>query len=31
MLNEELTEEEIDQSIKILTEINNDHPEMLGG
>ena len=31
MLNEELTEEEIDQSIQILTEINKDHPEMLGG
>ena len=31
MLNEELTEEEIDQSIQILTKINKDHPEMLGG
>ena len=31
MLNEELTKEEIDQSIQILTEIYNDHPEMLGG
>jgi len=31
MLNEELTEEEIDQSIRILTEINKKHPEMLGG
>jgi len=31
MLNEELTEEEIDQSIQILTEINKKHPEMLGG
>ena len=31
MLNEELTEEEIDRSIQILTEINKDHPEMLGG
>tara|TARA_B100001057_G_scaffold497318_2_gene601118 strand:+ start:1442 stop:1741 length:300 start_codon:yes stop_codon:yes gene_type:complete len=31
MLNKELTEEEIDQSIRILTEIYNDHPEMLGG
>ena len=31
MLNKELTEEEIDQSIQILTEINKDHPEMLGG
>jgi len=31
MLNKELTEEEIDQSIQILTEIYNDHPEMLGG
>ena len=31
MLNEELTKEEIDQSIQILTEINKDHPEMLGG
>ena len=30
MLSEELTEEEIDQSIQILTEIYNDHPEMLG-
>ena len=29
MLNEELTEEEIDRSIQILTEINKDHPEML--
>ena len=31
MLNEELTEEEIDQSIQIFTEINKKHPEMLGG
>ena len=31
MLNQELTEEEIDQSIQILTEINKDHPGMLGG
>ena len=31
MLNKELTEEEIDQSIRILTEIYNDHPGMLGG
>ena len=31
MLNEELTEEEIDQSIQILTEIYKDHPKMLGG
>ena len=31
MLNKELTEEEIDQSIRILTEIYNDHPEMLRG
>ena len=31
MLNEELTEEEIDQSIQILTEINERHTEMLGG
>tara|TARA_B000000557_G_scaffold256767_1_gene249312 strand:+ start:1000 stop:1140 length:141 start_codon:yes stop_codon:yes gene_type:complete len=31
MLNKELTEEEIDQSIQILTEINKKHPEMLGG
>ena len=31
LLNEELTEEEIDQSIQILTKINKDHPEMLGG
>ena len=31
MLNEELTEEEIDRSIQILTEINKKHPEMLGG
>ena len=31
MLNQELTEEEIDQSIQILTEINKDHPEILGG
>ena len=31
MLNEELTEEEIDQSIQILTEINKKHPEMLRG
>ena len=29
MLNEELTEEEIDQSIQILTKIYNEHPEML--
>ena len=27
----ELTEEEIDQSIRILTEIYNDHPDMMGG
>jgi len=31
MLNEELTEEEIDRSIQLLTEINKKHPEMLGG
>jgi TPR repeat protein len=31
MLNEELTEEEIDQSIQILTKINEKHPGMLGG
>ena len=31
MLNKELTEEEIDRSIQILTEINKEHPEMLGG
>ena len=31
MLNKELTEEEIDQSIQILTEINKDHPEILVG
>ena len=31
MLNKELTEEEIDRSIKILTEIYNDHPGMMGG
>ena len=31
MLNEELTEEEIDKSIQILTEINEKHPGMLGG
>ena len=31
MLNEELTKEEIDQSIQILTEINKDLPEMLWG
>jgi len=31
MLNKELTEEEIDQSIQILTEINKERPEMLGG
>ena len=31
MLDKELTEEEIDQSIQILTKINKDHPEMLGG
>ena len=31
MLNEELTKEEIDQSIQILTEINKEYPEMLGG
>ncbi|QXD31069.1 hypothetical protein [Candidatus Pelagisphaera phototrophica] len=31
MLNEELTEEEIDRSVQILTEINKKHPEMLGG
>ena len=31
MLNQELTEEEIDQSIRILTEVNEKHPEMLGG
>ena len=31
MLNEELTEEETDQSIQILTEIYKDHPKMLGG
>jgi len=31
MLNKELTEEEIDQSIQILPEINKKHPEMLGG
>ena len=31
MLNKELTEEEIDRSIKILTEIYNDHPDMMGG
>ena len=31
MLNQELTEEEIDQSIQILTEINKDHPEILVG
>ncbi len=31
LLNEELTEEEIDQSTQILTEINEKHPEMLGG
>ena len=29
MLNEELTEGEIDRSIQILTEINKKHPEML--
>ena len=29
-LNEELTEEEIDQSIRILTENNKMHSEMLG-
>jgi hypothetical protein len=29
MLNEELTEEEIDRSIRILTKIYNEHPEML--
>jgi len=31
MLNEELTEEEIDQSAQTLTEINEKHPDMLGG
>ena len=31
MLNEELTEEEIDRSIQILKEINKGLPEMLGG
>ena len=31
MLNKELTKEEIDRSVKILTEIYNDHPDMLGG
>jgi len=31
MLNQELTEEEIDQSIRILAEINKDRPEMLRG
>jgi TPR repeat protein len=30
-LNKELTEEEIDRSIRILTEINEKHPEMQGG
>ena len=31
MLNKELTEEEIDQSIRILNEINEKHPAILGG
>ena len=31
MLNQELTEEEIDQSIRMLAEINKDRPEMLRG
>ena len=30
MLNKELTEEEIDQLIRILNEINEKHPAMLG-
>ena len=31
MLNKELTKEEIDRSVKILTEIYNGHPDMMGG
>ena len=31
MLNNETTEKEIDQSIRILIEINKKHLEMLGG
>lgn len=31
MRNDKLTEEEIDQSIQILTKINEKHPGMLGG
>jgi len=31
MPNKELTKEEIDRSVKILTEIYNGHPDMMGG
>jgi len=30
-LNEELTKEQIEKSIQILDEVNQNHPEMLGG